>query len=125
VSVFDSLLLAHLLGDWILQTEWQATNKQSSWRAMFSHVVVYHLAILVALWLWYGFDQPLVYIVVAGLAVSHAILDRRWPVIALMRALRSSTSGEPEKWLLVVFDQCLHILLLGVSAVLLARYCIH
>ena len=46
MSLFDSLLVAHLVGDWLLQTEWQALNKTKNWRAMWAHVAVYHILIL-------------------------------------------------------------------------------
>ena len=41
--VFLVLLAGHLLGDWIAQTDWQATNKSRSWAALAAHVASYHL----------------------------------------------------------------------------------
>jgi len=115
------MILAHLLGDWILQTEWQATNKMHNWRAMLAHVAVYHLVLCIALLLWFGPSDPFVYIVVVSLAVTHAFIDRRWPIIALMRALRATREREPEGWLVIIIDQCVHVLLLGAGAYVLAR----
>ena len=40
MSLFDKLLVAHLVGDWLLQTEWQALNKSRNYRALFSHVSI-------------------------------------------------------------------------------------
>src|SRR4029450_5502954 len=41
--VFLVLLAGHLLGDWIAQTDWQATTKTRSWAALAAHVASYHL----------------------------------------------------------------------------------
>jgi len=41
--VFLVLLAGHLLGDWVAQTDWQATNKPRSWAALAAHVASYHL----------------------------------------------------------------------------------
>jgi hypothetical protein len=49
-----SLLLAHWVGDWLLQTDWQATNKSKSNYALLSHVGTMGVPLFVwALW-WYG-----------------------------------------------------------------------
>jgi hypothetical protein len=37
------LLAGHLLGDWVVQTDEQATNKTRSWSALVGHVARYHL----------------------------------------------------------------------------------
>jgi hypothetical protein len=121
MSLFDSLLVAHLVGDWLLQTEWQALNKTKNWRAMWSHVAVYHLLILVVLWIHFGFQDTRVYPTIAALALSHAYLDRRWPEIAIMRGLRVIVDRDPERWLLIAVDQCLHIVLLGLAALYLSQ----
>ena len=121
MTILESLLLAHLLGDWILQTNWQARNKQHNWRAMISHVVVYHLVVLAVLVVRFGFWDGRVYAVVLGLAATHAFLDRRWPVEWLMKALGNATRNDSDRWLAVMFDQSIHILLLGLATLILSR----
>jgi hypothetical protein len=116
MSLFDSLLIAHLVGDWMLQTEWQALNKMHNWRAMWTHVLVYHALVLGVLWAHFGFDDLRVYAAVGALALSHAFFDRRWPEIAVMRALRIIVDREPERWLLIAVDQVIHVVLLGLAA---------
>lgn len=59
-AVFAAFVVCHAVGDYLLQTDWQARNKRGglgpdpeSRRALFSHVLVYTLAFtpaLVALW---------------------------------------------------------------------------
>ena len=36
-----SLLVAHFLGDFVLQSDWMATNKSRNWFALLQHVCVY------------------------------------------------------------------------------------
>ena len=79
MTILESLLLAHVLGDWILQPNWQAQHKRHSWRAMWAHVSMYHLVVLAVLVWRFGFRSWQVYAVVAGLAVTHAFLDRGTP----------------------------------------------
>jgi Protein of unknown function (DUF3307) len=48
-TVFLLLLTGHLLGDWVAQNDWQATNKTRSWAALAAHVAGYHLVMLAVL----------------------------------------------------------------------------
>jgi hypothetical protein len=119
VTTFELVLVAHLVGDWLLQTEWMALEKRTSWRALFAHVAVYHALIFLVLGYRFGFGDVRVYLVVGALALSHAVLDRRWPVVRIMQLLRISVTRPPEKWLEIAVDQTLHILLLAVAVVFL------
>ena len=57
MSLFDKLLVAHLVGDWLLQTEWQALNKSKNYRALLSHISTYSLVILGVLVMDFGFHK--------------------------------------------------------------------
>jgi hypothetical protein len=46
-DIWPLLFLGHMLGDWVIQTDKQALAKVSSWRAMVSHVLTYHLTMAV------------------------------------------------------------------------------
>jgi hypothetical protein len=115
MTLFEYLLLAHLLGDWLLQTEWQAVHKRTSWAALITHVAIYHALVLAAFIYQEGTDRPIVYAAVAVLAVTHALLDR-FTVVPLMRALRLVVKREPDRALMLGVDQAIHILLLGIAA---------
>jgi hypothetical protein len=120
MTLFEYLFMAHLLGDWLLQTEWQAENKRTRWRALFTHIVVYH-AVVLAVLLWQaGPARPLLFAVVLFLAVTHTLLDH-FTVVPLMRALRITVKREPERWLMVAVDQSVHLLLIGVAVWVLTR----
>ena len=121
MTIFESLLLAHLVGDWLLQTEWQANNKTHKWQALLSHVVVYHLIILAVLIAWFGLRNVNVYITVAVLAATHAVLDLRWPVEWIMKTFRHSVTNQSEYWLVIVVDQSIHNILLGLASLFLSR----
>lgn len=120
MTLFEYLILAHLVGDFLLQTEWQAVNKRTSWPALVTHVVIYH-ALVLAAFVWHeGSDRPIVYAAVAVLALTHAALDR-FTVVPLMRTLRLVVKREPDRTLTFAVDQAIHILLLGIAAFVVWR----
>lgn len=116
LSLFDSLLVAHLVGDWLLQSEHQALAKARSWGALLAHLAVYHVLVLGALLLYFPAPDLRIYVAVLLLAASHAWLDRGTHVVSLMRALRIIQRREPERWLHLATDQTLHILALALVA---------
>lgn len=119
MTTFEILLLTHLCADYLLQTEWQAVNKSKNWGALLAHVGIYH-AVMLGVLVWrFGFDAR-VFGVVAFLAVTHAILDRGWFLARLMRAVRLIVTRQPERWLVMVVDQVIHVLLLGAATIVMA-----
>jgi len=120
MTIFEVLLMAHLIGDWLLQTEWQAKNKEYNWMALVIHILIYHIIIVLALVIFFNFDKIMLLWIVLSMAVIHAILDRRKSVIWLMKTLRITAEREPSGWLLIAVDQSLHLLLLGIVAQILS-----
>jgi Protein of unknown function (DUF3307) len=120
-TVFLLLLTGHLLGDWVAQSDWQATNKTRSWAALAAHVAGYHLVMGALLLLPVVRDGWPAWKALAVLAVSaatHALIDRRWPVWALLRVAGSPGFATVE-WSVVAVDQALHLSILAMLAVLL------
>lgn len=117
------LLAAHFVGDWIVQTDWQAANKMTSWRANMAHMLGYHWCILLATcvafwpeargWAW----QPAVIVVVS--LVTHAFIDRRWPVKWLCDHTGSAAFGQTAFGIIAV-DQALHLSILCILAAVFA-----
>ena len=112
MSVFNWLLIAHLVGDWLLQTEYEATNKARGRfcnRALVKHCVVYTLSFVPFFLLldinmnWLGL-----------IFVSHMFIDRRWPVERYIRSVKltSERTIEEVPILMLVVDQIFHILIL-------------
>lgn len=112
-SVFVALLAGHLLGDWVIQTDYQAHHKTESWRAMAGHIATYHwfMALILLPVLWH----PSALAVLAVSAATHAFIDRRWPVRALLRATGSPVFAE-STWGVLAADQALHVAVLAVCA---------
>ncbi len=112
MTPFEILFVAHIVGDWLFQTEYQAMNKAKrgffNW-ALVSHCLVYTLCFLPALWItgsswwWLGY-----------IFWTHMLFDRRWPVVGIIRVLKRTSQETIDKnfWLVVVVDQVIHVLTL-------------
>jgi hypothetical protein len=82
IEVFAVFVVSHLVGDYLVQTEWQALNKRGGLtgtatmrRALVSHIVTYTLSFVPALiWLWDGLGAW-VFGVAALIAIPHLIQD--------------------------------------------------
>ena len=120
MSLFDKLLVAHLVGDWLLQTEWQALNKGKNNRALLSHISTYSLIILGVLVIDFGFQNIYVYIVVLFLAATHALLDRGSFVIRFLKATRGIVNRKPERWLTMAIYQVLHNVFNAIATMILS-----
>jgi len=51
LSLIITLLVAHFIGDFVLQSDWMALNKSKRWDALTMHVAVYLFVLSVALML--------------------------------------------------------------------------
>lgn len=121
MTLFEGLVLAHIIGDWLLQTEWQAENKRHDWGALLIHLALYHSVVAAVLVLGFKVTGlPLLW-AVTFLVVTHAVLDRRSTLTWIMRALRLTVSRPPDRWMTIAVDQSIHLLLLGLVAVYLSR----
>lgn len=108
-----AILAGHLIGDWIVQTDYQAMNKTKSWKANQQHMLGYHIVLA----FFCSLSMPL-YWTLATLVVSwatHSVIDRRWPVKRLMVATKSGPFSE-SSWGIFAVDQALHISILAVMA---------
>ena len=87
-DIFPILFAAHMLGDWVIQTDKQAMAKMASWRAMAGHVLTYHLCMAVlVLPFWHDRWALLGFVISAS---THGLIDRRWPVRWLLRKTPTS-----------------------------------
>jgi hypothetical protein len=112
-------LLAHLVGDYILQTDRMATKKTSSWAWALFHAIAYGLPFLLL--------QPS-RLAFAVIVLTHAVIDRyrlaRFVVAAKNSVtdwdrrgefFKSPTGYSPEApawlatWLLIIADNTLHL----------------
>jgi len=117
-EVYLALLVSHLAGDFLLQTEWQAVNKRGGLgrdpehrRALALHGVTYTAAYLPAL-VWLGGELEVLGAVACAAAITlpHLLIDDG-------RLLRAWVAGvkhndDPEKWLVAAVDQTFHLVCL-------------
>ncbi|WP_328856874.1 DUF3307 domain-containing protein [Williamsia herbipolensis] len=139
-ATLAGLLLAHLVGDYLLQSHWMATEKVRRWWPAIAHAVTYGLPFLLVT------QSPAALLVIVG---THAVIDRyrlarhvvwaknhlapraAWP--GSFRKPRCSAdtgtptiseqTGYPDNtppwlavWLMIIADNTLH-LLINVAAV--------
>lgn len=123
--MFAVLLVCHLVGDFLLQTEWQAVNKHGGLqragihrRALFSHVGTYAIPFLPA-FLWIGHHTGTGHALgVAAVAlVTHVIQDDGTLLAAYMRRVKK-TSPEEGSTLIIAVDQSFHLCFLFAAALL-------
>jgi len=113
MTPFELMFIGHLIGDLLVQTDYQAENKAKGKflnHALFNHCLVYTL-IFVPIFLATS-TSPFWLLLVFS---SHMLLDRRWPVIKLFH-LVNGRKGDPNSlpgWLLFAKDQVIHLLILA------------
>jgi hypothetical protein len=61
------IILAHLVGDYILQTDWMAAEKTKRWKAAIIHGLVYTIPYV------FVTQSPLALLVIGG---THMVIDR-------------------------------------------------
>ena len=128
VEVFAVFVVAHLVGDFLLQTDWQAVNKRgglggnrTSRRALVSHVFTYTLAFVPAL-IWIGDNGG------AGLGVAtffvifapHLVQDDTRLLVAYNRKVKGGVPG-PGDPVFMAIDQSFHMLFLFLTALLVVE----
>jgi hypothetical protein len=118
-----ALLVSHVVGDVLLQSEWQALNKVRGAadpvgrRALARHIGTYMLAFVPAL-AWIGAETSALraVAVAAIVAISHVIIDDGRLVGAWLRDVKRAANPAPA--LSIAVDQSFHILcLLGAALV--------
>lgn len=114
------ILLAHLVGDYLIQSHWMAIKKTTAWWPALVHGATYTLPYALVT------QSPVALLVIGG---THAVIDRyrlaRYVVWAknqlapaAFRAEKSSPTGYPAStpdwlavWLLFIADNTLHLLI--------------
>ena len=124
VEVFAAFVVCHLVGDYLLQTDWQALHKRGglgsdpvSRRALVSHIVTYTLAFVPAL-IWLADDIGAWAIGVAALvAVPHMVQDDgRLLAAYMLRVKHTDPRANPS--VAAAADQTFHFVALFLTALL-------
>lgn len=126
VEILAVFFVSHLVGDFMLQTNWQATHKlgglggdRESRRALLSHVATYTLAFVPAL-VWLATDIGAWAVAIGALiAVPHMVQDDGRLLDAYARDVKKVGAGAPAG-LRLAMDQTCHIVALFLTALLAA-----
>lgn len=117
-EIFAVFIVSHLVGDFLLQTNWQAENKHGGLgpdpvrrRALLSHIATYGLAFVPA-FVWLADDLGgWVAAVAAAVVLPHLAQDDGRLVNFYMRAVKH-TRAAPADFVTIAVDQSLHIVVL-------------
>jgi hypothetical protein len=115
-------LLAHLIGDYLLQSDWMALHKRQSWLAAVAHGVAYgvpFLFVATSVWAW-------VVVVASHVVIDHFGLARyvvfaknflaprsQWPSWERCKQTGYDQDRPPwlAVWLLIIADNTLHLII--------------
>lgn len=127
-------LLCHLIGDYLLQSDWMAQKKTSSWWPAACHGIAYTVPFLAWMVLFWP-PHPPSWASLAAIAATHALIDRyrlaryvvwlkerlsprRWWVRwVYCRKTGYDEPGRPEyltTWLAIIADNTLHAVVNGI-----------
>ncbi len=105
MELFSSLLVGHLVGDFLLQTTWMAENKDEEWVPLIIHCFLYTAAVALFALLAGGLSiLPIVVIF-----ISHIIIDKAKIVDLWAKYI---TRSPKNTWLRIIQDQVWHLLIL-------------
>ena len=124
-QAFVALFVSHQVGDYLLQTDWQAHHKRGGLgsdpvarRALLTHIATYTLAFVPALiWLATELGVAAAVLLAALIAIPHMIEDDGRLLVRFIRRVKHSqvAPGEP---LFALVDQSFHIVALFLAALI-------
>lgn len=112
MTLFDWLLIGHLIGDWAFQNEWMVRHKQDALfnRAVFVHCGLYTLVLVIILWLTtHSLPGSDFLIFGAVIYLSHWLIDATNAAEYWMRGFQQSNV----LFVRIVVDQAAHLLILA------------
>ena len=124
VSAFAGFLVAHMVGDYLFQTDWQARHKRGGLtgdtvarRALLTHVTTYTLAFIPALiWIADNTDAATAIVAAVLIFIPHVIVDDGRIVRLYLTRVKRADGYEPG--LAASVDQSFHVLSLFLLALL-------
>jgi hypothetical protein len=126
VEIFVVLVVSHAVGDYLLQTDWQALNKRGglgkdpvAQRALVSHVVSYTAAFIpAAVWLGEEMAPVGVALFLAGIFFPHLVQDDGRLLSAYIRRVKGEGAAA-NPGIVTSVDQSLHLVILFATALVL------
>jgi len=106
MTPFESLLIGHILGDWIFSNGWFATHKHKlNHIASWLHATINGISAAAM-----GTLTELPFITVfLTISITHLLIDTRKPIRWFMKV----TGKDNLPWLVIVIDQMVHILVIA------------
>ena len=126
VEIFAVFVVSHVLGDYLLQTDWQATHKRGGLgrdriarMALLSHVSVYTLGFLPAgVWLTDdGLNAIGLVLLGIGVFVPHMIQDDGRLLTSYIRRVKGCDAASARE-IFTAVDQSFHLITLFFTAVI-------
>jgi hypothetical protein len=126
VEIFAVFVVSHALGDYLLQTDWQATRKRGGLgrdaerrKALLSHVFTYTLSFVPAgIWLADGgFDAAGLVLLAVGIYVPHVVQDDGRLLSLYIRRVKGCGAASAIQ-IFTAVDQSFHLIVLFTTAVI-------
>ena len=125
VEIFAVFVVSHAFGDYLLQTDWQATNKRgglgrdrNARNALLSHVASYTLGFVPA-GVWLASDGDLsalgLVLLAVGLYVPHMIQDDGRLLSAYIKRVKGCGAASARE-IFTAVDQSFHLIVLFATA---------
>jgi hypothetical protein len=124
VEIFAVFVVSHALGDYLLQTDWQATHKRGGLgrdrrarKALLSHVLSYTLSFAPAM-VWLGGDLGAagVALLAVGIYVPHMVQDDGRLLTAYIARIKGCGAANTKE-IFTAVDQSFHLIVLFATAV--------
>ena len=124
VNVFLVFIVSHMVGDYVVQTDWQATHKHGGLgsdpvrrQALLTHVATYTLAFVPAL-IWLTDDLGVaVLAVAAGISLPHLVQDDGRLLVRYVRRVKGCDDSTVPL-IIGAVDQSFHVVALFVLALI-------
>jgi len=111
MTLFEWLLIGHLVGDFLLQNRWMAEKKTRHWGPLLIHCSVYTIAVSLLALNAEGLSLTGIF----AIFVTHIILDRRGFTDFWTHQI---TKSPDIPWLKIMIDQSWHLVVLAVATLL-------
>lgn len=124
MDAFGLALCGHLMGDYLIQNDWMASNKKTHWLPCLVHVITYTLTI--ALWCsvpWWS-KTPWPWWALLFTAVTHYAFDCSYLVkwycrlTGRLKFIDPAPENRLFPWSWISVDNSFHIVLLGITQLL-------
>lgn len=111
-EIFLLLIVGHAVGDFLLQTSWQAENKSRIWKALITHGLVYSIVVYLLTLMAGGISL----ISISVIFLSHVLLDKGNIVKWWLKTIKKEHTDNAQIRFLV--DQSLHVLVLLIVTII-------